>query len=103
MLKSCQYCGRIHDSKDMTAKWGYRLFGADVYCSDNVSAMEAGATAVIYGDMTGLAVKLSEDMNIENLREHFATQHAIGVVGWLEMDAKIQNEQKIAVLKMATA
>ena len=89
--------------KDMTAKWGYRLFGADVYCSDNMPKTAAGKTAIVYGDMSGLAVKVSEDMNIEVLRERFATEHAIGVVGWLEMDAKIENEQKIAVLKMKSA
>lgn len=87
-------------NKDATSKWGYTLFGAPVYCSDNISKMEAGKTAIVYGDMSGLAVKVSENMNIEVLREHFATQHAIGVVGWLEMDAKIENEQKIAVLQM---
>lgn len=86
--------------KDMTAKWGYRLFGADVYCSDNMSKMAAGKMAIAYGDMSGLAVKVSEDMNIEVLRERFATEHAIGVVGWMEIDAKIENEQKIAILKM---
>lgn len=89
--------------KDMTAKWGYRLFGADVYCSDNMSKMAAGKMAIAYGDMSGLAVKVSEDMNIEVLRERFATEHAIGVVGWMEMDAKIENEQKIAVLKMKSS
>lgn len=89
--------------KDMTAKWGYRLFGADVYCSDNMPKMAAGKTAIVYGDMSGLAVKASEDMNIEVLRERFATEHAIGVVGWMELDSKIENEQKIAVLKMKSA
>lgn len=89
--------------KDMTAKWGYRLFGADVYCSDNMPKMAAGNTAIVYGNMSGLAVKVSEDMNIEVLRERFATEHAIGVVGWLEIDSKIENEQKIAVLKMKSA
>ena len=89
--------------KDATARWGYKLFGADVYCSDNMPKMAAGKTAIAYGDMSGLAVKVSEDMNIEVLRERFATEHAIGVVGWLEMDAKIENEQKIAVLKMKAA
>ena len=48
--------------------------------------------------MSGLALKFSEDINIEVLRERFATEHAIGVVGYLECDAKIENEQKIAVL-----
>lgn len=90
-------------NKDATAKWGYKLFGADVYCSDNMPKMAAGKVAIAYGDMSGLAVKVSEDMNIEVLREKFATEHAIGVVGWLEMDAKIENEQKIAVLKMKSS
>lgn len=90
-------------NKDMTAKWGYTLFGAPVYCSDNMPKMAAGKTAVVYGDMSGLAVKVSEDMSIEVLREKFATQHAVGVVGWLEMDAKIEDEQKVAVLKMKAA
>lgn len=87
-------------NKDMTAKWGYTLLGAPVYCSDNMPKMQAGKRVIVYGDMSGLAVKVSEDMNIEVLREKFATQHAIGVVGWLEMDAKIEDEQKIAVLQM---
>ena len=90
-------------NKDATARWGYTLFGSDVYCSDNMPKMAAGKTAIVYGDMSGLAVKISEGMNIEVLREIFATQHALGVVGWLEMDAKIEDEQKIAVLKMKAA
>lgn len=87
-------------NKDATAKWGYKLFGADVYCSDNMPKMGSGKMAIAYGDMSGLAVNVSEDMNIEVLREKFSTEHAIGVVGWLEIDAKIENEQKIAILKM---
>lgn len=87
-------------NKDVTAKWGYTLLGKDVYTSDNMSAMEAGETAIYYGDMSGLAVKLSEDINIEVLREKYATQHAIGVVGWIELDSKVENAQKIAKLVM---
>ena len=66
-------------------------------------AMAAGKTAIYYGDMSGLAVKLSEDVAIEVLREKFATQHAIGVVGWIEIDAKVENAQKIAKLIMKSA
>ena len=86
---------------DATARWGYTLFGKDVYTTDSVSVMATGKTAVFYGDMTGLAVKLSEEVNIQVLREKFATQHAIGVVGWVEIDSKVENAQKIAALKMA--
>ena len=87
-------------NKDATARWGYTLLGKEVYTSDNVSVMAAGKTAIFYGDMSGLAVKPSEDVNIEVLREKYATQHAIGVVGWIEIDSKVENAQKIASLKM---
>lgn len=87
-------------NRDATSKWGYTLFGKDVYTSTNMPTMAAGNTAVYYGDMSGLAIKLSEQMNIEVLREKFATQHAIGVVGWLEMDSKVENAQKISKLVM---
>lgn len=89
--------------KDFNAKWGYTLLGKDVYTSDNMPGMEAGKTAIFYGDMSGLAVKLAEDMNIQVLREKFATQHAIGVVGWIEIDSKVENAQKIAKLVMKSA
>ena len=87
-------------NKDASAKWGYTLFGKDVYVSDNMPKMAATKTAIYYGDMSGLAVKVSEDISIQVLREKFATQHAVGVVGWMELDAKIEDEQKIAKLVM---
>lgn len=87
-------------NKDVSAKWGYTLLGKDVYTSENMDAITTEKTPIYYGDMSGLAVKLSEDINIEVLREKYATQHAIGVVGWVELDSKIENEQKIAALVM---
>ena len=65
--------------------------------------MAAGKTAIYYGDMSGLAVKMAEEMEIQVLREKYATQHADGVVAWIEMDAKVENAQKIAKLVMAAA
>lgn len=87
-------------NKDVSAKWGYTLLGKNVYTSENMDAMSSEKTAIYYGDMSGLAVKLSEDVNIEVLREKYATQHALGVVGWVELDSKIENEQKISALVM---
>ena len=89
-------------NKDATAKWGYSLFGKPVYIADCIK-QGAGKPAVYYGDFSGLAVKTSESVNIEVLREKYAEQHAVGVVAWLEMDSKIENDQKIAVLKMKEA
>lgn len=90
-------------NKDATSRWGYTLFGKDVYCSDNMPGMAAGKTAVYYGDYKGLAVKVSENINIEILRETGARRHIIEILGFVEFDAKVQNAQMIAALKMKTA
>lgn len=94
--------GRYILNQDATTKWGYVLFGKPVLVSENMEGMEAGKTAIVYGDMSGLAVKLSEAMEIQILREKFATQHAVGVVAWMEFDAKVENAQKLAKLVMKT-
>lgn len=85
---------------DPTARWGYKLFGKDVYCSDNMPAMAAGAYAIFYGDMSGLASKVSEEIDITVLLEKYAEQHAIGIVAFTELDAKVENTQKLSCLKM---
>lgn len=84
--------------KDSTARWNYRLLDKEVYCTDNIVALgEADKAVVLYGDFSGLAVKESEKSEIQVLKEKFATQHAIGVVAWGELDAKVEDTQKIAV------
>lgn len=85
---------------DISSPFGSTLLGKPVYVSDNMPDMAAGKTAIYYGDMRGLATKFSEEMSIEVLREKYATQHAVGVVGWLEFDAKVEDAQKIAKLVM---
>lgn len=85
-------------NQDATTKWGYTLFGKPVYVSENMADIAGGATTILYGDFSGLAVKLSEDLEIDVLRERFATQHAVGVVAWMEVDAKVENAQKLAKL-----
>lgn len=93
--------GRYLLQDDITSPFGTTLLGKPIYVTDNMPDMAAGKTAIYYGDMKGLATKFSEDMNIQVLREKYATQHAIGVVGWLEFDSKVQDAQQIAKLVMA--
>ena len=89
-------------NKDMNSRWGYTLLGKDVYTSNNVPELGTASKAVVfYGDMTGLAVKVSEDITIDVLREVKARQHAVEVLGFVEADAKVQNAEMIA--KMVTA
>lgn len=93
--------GRYLLNDDITAPFGKVLLGKPVYVSDNMPDMKAGVNAIYYGDMTGLATKFSEDINIQVLREKYATQHAVGVVGWLEFDSAVEDAQKIVAVKMA--
>lgn len=88
-------------NKDFNAKWGYTLLGKDVYVSSQSPEIEAGKKPILYGDMTGLACKVSEDINIEVLREKYAEQHAIGVLAFVGLDAKVQDSQKLSALQMA--
>jgi len=85
---------------DITGAFPYRLLGKPVFVSDNMPAMAAGKKAILYGDCTGLSVNWRENIGIQILREQFAVKHAIGVIAWMEFDAKVSDHQKLAVLTM---
>ncbi len=86
-------------NKDATMEFGWELLGKPVYISENMPVIAAGAKPVLYGDLSGIYVKLAEDVNVQVLRERYADEHAVGVIGWVEADSKIVETQKIAALK----
>ena len=88
---------------DFTQEFGYTLLGKPVYVSDNMPDIDAGEAVIYYGDMKGLATKFNEEINIQVLRERYAPQHALGLVGWFEFDSKVIDEQQIAKLVMGSA
>ena len=85
---------------DISTPFGTSLLGKPVYVSDNMPDISDGGAVIYYGDMKGLATKFNEDINIQVLRERFADEHADGVIGWFEFDAKVIDEQQIAKLTM---
>ena len=90
----------FHD--DMTGEFDGILLGYPVEVSDNMPEIASKATVIYFGDYSGLALKQRDDaLELQVLREKFATQHAIGINAWLEFDAKVENAQKIAKLTMA--
>lgn len=95
--------GRYLLQDDISAPFGTTLLGKPVYVSDNMSDIGAGKSVIYYGDFKGLATKFSEDINIQVLRERYADEHADGVIGWFEFDSKVEDAQKLAVLKMANS
>lgn len=84
---------------------GYILLGKPVFVTDNLptaSGAQAGDTLLYYGDFSGLAVKTGESAEIQMLIEKYAEQHAVGMNTWFEIDARIENPQKIAALGLTS-
>lgn len=90
-------------SKDFAQGFGWTILGKPVYVSENMPEIGSANVAVLYGDFSGLACKLAKDVEIQVLNELYAAQHAVGVVGWVEADSKIENAQKFAGLVMSVA
>lgn len=88
--------------KGITSGFEWQLLGKAVYISENMpTPTAAGNIPVLYGDFSGMAMKISQDLEIQLMREKYIDKNAIGIVGWAECDSKVQNHQMIAGLKMA--
>jgi len=85
----------------MAEGFPYMLLGKPVYLSENMPAIGSANKAVMYGDYSGLAVNMREDISIQILQEKYVTQHAIGIVSWFEFDSKVIDNQKLATLVMS--
>ena len=92
--------GRYLLQDDISAPFGKTLLGKPVYVSDNMEDIAATKTVIYYGDMSGLSVKFAEELHVKVLREKYADEHAVGVIGWCEADARVTNDQKISALVM---
>ena len=90
--------------KDFSSPTGYTLLGKPVYVSDNIKGVDTATNSddiIYYGDFSGLAVKVGEGAEIQVLNEVYATQHAIGLVAWLEIDNTVEAPQKIVKAAVA--
>ena len=84
--------------QDFSAPFGWTILGRPVYLSDNMEKQVATTKEVIlYADFSGYAVKITKNVEIQLLQEKYAT---LGIVSYVELDAKIADEQKIAKLKI---
>ena len=87
-------------NKDMNNGFGWTLLGKPVYIDENMDKIALSKVTVVYGDMSGLYVKLAQGVELQMLMEKYATQHAVGVCAYVEADSKIVEPQKIRTLKM---
>ncbi len=90
--------------KGITSGFEWQFLGKPVYISENMpEPTAAGNIPVLYGDFAGMAMKISQNLEIQLMREKYIDKNAIGIVGWAECDSKIQNHQMIAGLKMGAS
>lgn len=87
---------------DPTGEFDGMVLGYPFYVSDNMDDIAEGNTALLFGNFSGLAVKTTKELEIQVLKEKYATQHATGVVAWLEVDIKIEHLQKISKCVIGT-
>jgi HK97 family phage major capsid protein len=101
-IKKLKYAdGKYIISDSFNQAFPYLLLGKPVYLSDNMPAIESAAKAVLYGDYSGLAVNMRQNVEIQVLNEKYATQHAVGIVAWFEFDSDVIDNQKLATLVMS--
>lgn len=70
------------------------ILGKPVYTSDQAPALGNDGAIVFINPGVALSAKIVED-SVQVLQERYATQHALGIVAWMEADAKIQNQQAV--------
>lgn len=95
--------GRYLFTEDLTGEFDGKILGYPCYVSDAMADVEAGEFAAFFGDFAGLALKWTEQLEIQVLREKYATQHATGIVAWVEADSKVENNQMLAGLRVKAA
>lgn len=87
--------------EDLSGEFDGYVLGYPVEVSDNMAEIGANADVIYFGDYSGLALKQKDDaIEMQVLRERFATQHATGITAWVDFDAKVEHKQKIAKVTM---
>ena len=85
----------------VTGAFGWQLLGKPVTISENMpAATTVGNVPVLYGDFSGMAMKIAQNLEITVDPYTDAAKNAVRFIGWSEADSKVQNAQKICGLKM---
>ncbi len=88
----------VQNTGNISNDFPFMLLGKPVYISENMPSAAAGNRSVLYGDYSGLGVNMRQQVEMQVLNEKYATQHAIGIVGWFEFDCNVIDHQKLAAL-----
>ena len=81
----------------------YTILGRPVVISDNMPEIGARAKSIVFADLSGYAIKMAKQVETKVLNEKYAEYDSTGVLGLVEVDAKIIDPKKIAVLQHPVA
>ena len=81
----------------------YKILGLPVIESDSMPEIGAGNVAVVCADLSGYTIKATKSVEVQVLREKFATKNMLGILAFCEYDGKITDSKKIAALKMKSS
>lgn len=73
----------------------YELLGNPVYVSQSMDAYASGKAPVLFIEMTGMACKLVNNIEVEILREKYASSYQVGIVGFAEFDCDVMDDQRV--------
>lgn len=84
----------IFHHADMSSDFAGTIFGKPVLVSEAMDNIGAGNKPILYGDF-GRAYKanINPDVSIQVLREKYATQGCVGVLGFMYLDGKPVNAE----------
>lgn len=81
--------------------WAGTFGGYKVFASDSCPTIAATARVGYFVNPgAALSLRMAPDLEIQVLRELFATSHATGVVAWVDFDTDTENTQAVSILKM---
>ncbi|MBE6878684.1 MAG: phage major capsid protein [Ruminococcaceae bacterium] len=80
---------------------GKPILNRPVIESEDMPEIATKAKPVVFGDLSGYAIKGAKAVEVQVLREKFATKNMLGILGFAEYDGEVADKQKIAALQMA--
>ncbi|MDQ0975864.1 HK97 family phage major capsid protein [Neobacillus niacini] len=83
----------------LSAGMDYMLLGKPVLLSDRMPVMGVNSLEIYYGDLSGLHVKMTNNVEVKVLLERYADQYQTGISAFLEMDSALAEPQKIVCYK----
>ena len=92
--------GRYFLQQNLREGFPWVLLGKPVYITDSAPEIEAGATVIAYGDMSGLYTKFAKQLEINLDTSKYSHKYMWGIEAFTEVDAKLVETQKIRTLKM---